>query len=133
MRQILAATALTLAIATPALAQTAMPPNPYAQASRVPHGDPQIQGIRAWEQEVAQGNADRLNAEQQEPAPQQAAVSNGATATDAAAGQASQPAKSSTSGAAGYGIGLRARGGCPGTNAAGGPWQPGEYCLPGGR
>jgi hypothetical protein len=130
MRQFLAATALAFAIVTPAIVVAApafAQAEVYGQNSLSP--DPEIRSYQEFQRLAAHANADRLQNEQQEQqATQHAAISNGATATDAAIG--SQPAAVGTAGAA---AGMIQTNSCPGTNEAGQPWHAGEYCLPGGR
>jgi hypothetical protein len=130
MRQFLAATALALAIATPAVIVAApafAQADVYGQNSLSP--DPQIRSYQEYQRLVAQANNYRLQEQQQEQAPatQHAAISNGASASDAAVGGAQLGVGTST------GATPSMAQSCPGTNEAGQPWQPGEYCLPGGR
>ena len=123
MRQFLTVTALALAIATPAFAQTV---DPYATGLS---SDLEIRDTQLWDRAVAAANADREHAAAPQQATQNAAV-NSDSASDATAGrQAGTQGGISSFGPAGYGPGNS----CPGTNAAGTNWQPGEYCLPGGR
>jgi hypothetical protein len=122
MRQFIAAAGLALALATPAFAQVS-PDYPITDPLS---SNPRIRGEQEWWRLVAKVDAERQQQEQQTaPAPQHAAINNGAAATDAAVGSAamgtSVPAAPAVSA------------GCPGTDAAGQPWRPGEYCLPGGR
>ena len=125
MRQIIAATALALAVATPAFAQVSQDwpvTDPLSE-------NPRIRGEQEWWRLVAQANAYRLAHEQpqqQQTVPQHAAISNGASASDATMGSAG--ARTGTSPNV-----VAPQDSCPGTNAAGQPWQQGQYCLPGGR
>jgi hypothetical protein len=82
MRQLLAVTAMALAIATPAFAADGMSSNPDMQ------------------QAIAKAEAYRLNQEAQKKAAQHATVGKGASATEAAiqGGQASRPDKGQTDG-----------------------------------
>jgi hypothetical protein len=118
MRQFLVATVLALAIATPAFA-----------------ADGNLGGYADYRQNLAKANEYRPSGQaQDQAATQRAAIGNSVTATDAAVGApATQQHGATPTYAGGYGVGLRALGGCPGTDAAGGPWHPGEYCMPGGR
>lgn len=133
MRQLLAATAVALALVGPALAMPAVAQTVYGQGSLSP--DPEYRDYQEYQRLVRQAEAYRLNegqAQQQAGASQHAAIGSGASASDAAVGG---PAVG-TSTAIGSGAGLAARSNScpgPGTDIAGGNWTPGEYCLPGGR
>ena len=132
MRQFLAATSLALALALPAVAfaQTRPLADPAADAAvAASHGDPEIADQLTWKALVAQANADRQQ-RAETTAPAYAAIS-GTTATDAA--QSSGAGQVATSGTFGTAAALANQSCGDGTDIAGGPWHPGEYCIPGGR
>jgi hypothetical protein len=132
MRRFLAATSLALALAVPALAFAQTRPlseSAFNAAVDASHGNPDIAGTLEWQALVAQANADRL--QRAEPAAPAYAAIPGASATDAAQSSgAGQVATSTTFGAA---AALANQTCADGTDIAGGPWHPGEYCMPGGR
>jgi len=126
MRQIIAAAALAVALATPAFAQV----SPDYPVNEPLSSNPRIRGEQEWWRTVAQADAYRqahAQQGQQQYVPQSAAISSGASATDAVIGgteaTGTSPNLVATPGATG----------CPGTNEADQSWHPGQYCLPGGR